>query len=275
MSLEERHAITVRGAGTQAMVFVHGYGCDQNMWRLMTPYFKATHKVVLYDQMGAGQSDLAAYDKAKYATLEGYADDLIAVCEWLDDGPVIVVAHSISGTIALLAAKRRPELFARLIMLGPSPCFINDGNYVGGFDRAEIDEMLDFLQLNHAAWSAQMAPIIMGNPDRPELAAELRASFCRTDPRVARQFARTTFLSDHRADLPAVATPTLILQCDDDVVAPLSVGNYMQAAMPNADLVILRSAGHCPHISSAPLVAETIIAYLAAEDRRDGHVRQQ
>lgn len=264
MSLVERHAITVSGQGETPMVFVHGYGCDQNMWRLMTPYFEPTHKVVLYDQMGAGRSDLDAYDKAKYASLEGFADDLIAVCESLALPPAIIVAHSISGTIALLAAKRRPELFARLILVGPSPCFINDGDYIGGFDRAGIEEMLEFLQLNHAGWSAQMAPVIMGNPDQPELAAELEASFCRTDPRVARQFARTTFLSDHRADLPKVGTPTLILQCDDDVVAPLSVGNYMHAAMPHADLVILRSAGHCPHISAAPLVSETIIGYLAA-----------
>lgn len=264
MSIAERHAITIRGQGEIPMIFLHGYGCDQNMWRLMTPYFEQTYKVVLYDQTGAGKSDLTAYDTAKYASLEGYADDLIAICETLKLGPMVVVAHSVSGTIALLAAKKRPELFDRLIMVGPSPCYINDGDYVGGFDRAGIQEMLEFLQLNHAGWSAHMAPVIMGNPERPELAAELEASFCQTDPTIAHEFAKATFLSDHRGDLAAVATPTLILQCDDDVIAPLTVGAHMHAVMPNAELVVLRSAGHCPHISAPLMVSEAIIDYLAA-----------
>jgi sigma-B regulation protein RsbQ len=263
MSLIDRHAVTITGNGTKPMVFVHGYGCDQNMWRLMAPCFEDTHKVVLYDQIGAGRSDLSAYDKVKYQNLEGYADDLIAICDELALGPAIVVAHSVSGTIALLAAKKRPELFENLVMVGPSPCYINDGNYVGGFDRSDIDDMLEFLQLNHVGWSSQMAPIIMGNPDRPELAEELEVSFCRTDPQIAKQFARATFLSDHRADLPQVQTPTLILQSDDDTIAPVSVGTYMQQNMPNAQMVMLRAQGHCPHISSAPLVSEAILDYLA------------
>ena len=264
MSLAQQHAISIRGQGDVPMVFLHGYGCDQNMWRLMTPYFEQSYKVVLYDQIGAGKSDLSAYDKVKYASLEGYADDLIAICTELGLGPVIVVAHSVGCTIALLAARRRPDLFDRLILVGPSPCYINDDTYVGGFERAELDEMLEFLQINHAGWSAHMAPIIMGNPERPELAAELEASFCRTDPTIAHEFAKVTFLSDHRADLPDVSTPMLILQSDEDVIAPVSVGSYMHAALPVSDLVVLKSPGHCPHISAAARVSAAIIHYLDA-----------
>jgi sigma-B regulation protein RsbQ len=262
MSLVNLHAVTIRGEGTKPMLFVHGYGCDQNMWRLLTPYFERTHKVILYDQMGAGRSDLRAYDKTKYRSLEGYADDMIAICDALELGPVTVVAHSVSGTIAIIAAKKRPELFERLIMVGPSPCYIDGDDYVGGFDRAGIEQMLEFLQLNHAGWSAQMAPVIMGNPQRPELAGELEASFCRTDPEIAHQFASATFLSDHRADLADVVTPTLILQSDEDAIAPVTVGRYMQRMMPNAEMVLLESQGHCPHISAAPMVSRAITDYL-------------
>lgn len=264
MSLVERHSITTHGQGEKTMVFVHGYGCDQNIWRLLTPFFTHSHALVLYDQAGAGNSDLGAYDRHKYASLEGYADDLIAICAMLDRGPTIVVAHSVGATIALLAARRRPDLFEKLILVGPSPCYLNDGAYRGGFDQAGLEEILEFLQLNLAGWSAQMAPVIMGNPERPELAAELEASFCRNDPVIAHLFARVTFLSDHRAALAAVTTPALILQSDDDVIAPVAVGTYMHAAMPDAELVILRSAGHCPHVSAPGMVAAAIVDYLAA-----------
>lgn len=264
MSLVERHRITIHGHGKSPVVFVHGYGCDQNIWRLLTPLLKPEHTLVLYDQAGAGNTDPATYDRAKYGSLEGHADDLIAICEMLELGPVLVVAHSAGATIALLAAKRRPALFERLILLGPSPCYINDGDYVGGFDRAGLDELVDFLRINHAGWSEQMAPIIMGNPERPELAAELEASFCRNDPVIAHLAAKVAFLSDHRSDLAGVTTPTLIVQSDDDVVAPVSVGRFMHAAMPGSTLVVLRAGGHCPHLSAPALVAETINAYLAA-----------
>ncbi len=265
MSLMERHRITIRGGDTKPLIFVHGYGCDQNIWRLLTPYFKPDHTVVLYDQAGAGKWDPRDYDKAKYATLEGHAEDLIAICDMLALGPVTVIAHSMGTTIALLAAKGRPDLFERLILVGPSPCYVNDGDYLGGFDRTELDEMVEFLRINHAGWSAHMAPIIMGNPDRPELATELEASFCRNDPVIAHQAAQVAFLSDHRADLAAVTTPSLILQSDDDVIAPVSVGQYMHAAMPQSDLVILRAGGHCPHLSAPDLVAAAINDYLAAQ----------
>jgi len=264
MSVAIRHCVNVKGSGEKPMVFLHGYGCDQNMWRLVTPRFEASHKIVLYDQMGAGNSDLSAYSKAKYANLFGYADDLIAICDEMGLKGVHVVAHSVSGMIALLAARKRPELFDRLIMVGPSPCYINDGDYAGGFSREGIDELLGFLEINHAGWSAQMAPVIMGNPDRPELGAELEASFCRTDPVIAHQFAKATFLSDHRADLTEIATPTLILQSAEDAVAPVTVGEYMNDVMVAPTLVILESEGHCPHISAPDLVSDAILDYLAA-----------
>jgi sigma-B regulation protein RsbQ len=264
MSVAIRHCVKITGSGEKPLVFLHGYGCDQNMWRLMTPRFEADHKIVLYDQMGAGNSDLSAYSKTKYANLSGYADDLIAICDELELKDVRVVAHSVSGMIALLAARKRPELFDRLIMVGPSPCYIDDGDYVGGFSREGIDDLLGFLEINHAGWSAQMAPVIMGNPDRPELGAELEASFCRTDPVIAHQFAKATFLSDHRADLTAIATPTLILQSAEDAVAPVSVGEYMKDVMVAPTLVILESEGHCPHISAPDLVSDAILDYLAA-----------
>jgi sigma-B regulation protein RsbQ len=264
MSVAIRHCVKIEGSGDKPIVFLHGYGCDQNMWRLVTPRFEADHKIVLYDQMGAGNSDLSAYSKTKYANLSGYADDLIAICDELELRDVRVVAHSVSGMIALLAARKRPELFDRLIMVGPSPCYIDDGDYVGGFSREGIDDLLGFLEINHAGWSAQMAPVIMGNPDRPELGAELEASFCRTDPAIAHQFAKATFLSDHRADLTEIATPTLILQSAEDVVAPVTVGEYMKNVMIAPTLVILESEGHCPHISAPDLVSDAILDYLAA-----------
>lgn len=264
MSLMERHRITIRGSGKPPMVFVHGYGCDQNIWRLLTPAFEPDYTTVLYDQAGAGKSDPCLYDRVKYASLEGHADDLIAICQVLAMGRVTVVAHSIGATIALLAARRQPDLFDRLILVGPSACYFNDGDYIGGFDREGLDEMVEFLRINHAAWSAQMAPVIMGHPERPELAAELEASFCRNDPVIAHHYAKVAFLSDHRADLVAVTTPSLILQSDDDVVAPVTVGRYMHAVMPQSTLVMLRAGGHCPHLSAPALVARTIHDYLTA-----------
>jgi len=265
MSISQRFSIAEKGSGTSPMIFIHGYGCDQNMWRLVTPYFEADYRVILYDQIGAGNSDTSAFVKSKYASLQGYADDLISICDSLSLSGITVVGHSVSGMISLLAAKKRPDLFKHLIMVGPSPCYLNDGDYQGGFTRESLEELLEFLEINHRGWSAQMAPVIMGNPDRPELALELESSFCRTDPDIAHHFARTTFLSDHRSDLGAVTTPTLILQCDEDAIAPVAVGEYMQATMPNAQLVLIRSEGHCPHISAPDLVATCIKDYLRSQ----------
>lgn len=251
---------SVTGAGTTPMMFAHGFGCDQNMWRFVAPAFEPDHKVILFDYVGAGGSDLSAYDPVKYASLEGYADDVVALARSLDITDGVFVGHSVSAMIGLIAARKAPDLFNTLIMIGPSPRYIDDGDYVGGFTKAQIHELLAFLDSNYMGWSRAMAPAIMGNADRPELGDELTNSFCRTDPDIAKRFARTTFLSDNRHDLGPVDARVLILQCREDVIAPVSVGEYVHAAIPGSELVILDATGHCPNLS-AP--AETVAAIKA------------
>jgi sigma-B regulation protein RsbQ len=248
-SILTRNNVHVQGKG-QPMVFVHGFGCDQNMWRLLAPHFAETHKVILLDLVGNGQSDLKAYDRQKYSTLHGYASDLCEVLAEVTDAPAICVGHSVSSMIGMLANIQCPDQFLAQVMVGPSPCYINDGDYVGGFERSDIESLLETLESNYLGWSSNMAPVIMGAPDQPELAQELTNSFCRTDPEIAKQFARVTFLSDHRADLPKLQAPTLVLQCSDDIIAPRCVGEYLQRTIPNCTLEIIENVGHCPHLSS-------------------------
>lgn len=260
MDIFGRYAIRTEGTG-KPIVFVHGYGCDQNVWRFLTPYFSARNHLVLYDQMGAGQSDISHYQPSKYATLDGYAQDLVEICQAVTKEPVTVVAHSVGCMIAALAAKARPDLFEKLVMIGPSPCYIDDDGYEGGFTSESINDLIDFLAINHAGWAAQMAPVIMGNPSQPELAQELERSFCRNDPKIAHNFAIATFQSDNRDDLPHVTVPTLILQSVNDAVAPVSVGQYMSDKMPQSTLVLVGSDGHCPHMSAPAKIAEAILAH--------------
>jgi sigma-B regulation protein RsbQ len=257
MSVLTRNNVNVLGKGTQPMLFAHGYGCDQTMWRLITPTFAGDYKLVLFDHVGAGRSDLSAYSRAKYSSLRGYADDLVELCTELGLKDVIFVGHSVSAMIGILAAKQRPEIFARLILIGPSPCYINSDRYTGGFSREQIDELLDVQDSNFLGWSTTLGPVIMGNPDRPELGQELTNSFCRTDPDIAKQFAAVTFLSDNRDDLADVRTPSLIVQCQEDAIAPKHVGEFVHQHLPGSQLVVLNATGHCPHLS-AP--AETIAA---------------
>ena len=242
------------------MVFAHGFGCDQNMWRHVAPTFERDFKVVLFDQVGSGGSDLAAYETSKYADLAGYADDLLDIIHELGLTRVIFVGHSVSAMIGVLASIKSPELFAQLVLVGPSPRYIDDGDYVGGFEKAQIDELLSFLSENPMAWSQAMAPAIMGNADRPDLGEELTASFCRADPEIAKAFARTTFTSDNRADLPLVTTPTVILQCTDDIIAPEPVGRYVNDHIPGSRLVVLAATGHCPNLSAPAEVIDAIRA---------------
>jgi len=242
------------------MLFAHGFGCDQNMWRYVTPAFEQDFRTVVFDYVGAGGSDLTAYDLEKYSSLEGYAEDVVALATELGISDGVFVGHSVSAMIGLIAARRAPGLFSTLVLVGPSPRYIDDGDYVGGFNEAQIIELLDFLDTNHLGWSQAMAPVIMGNPDRPELGEELAASFCRTDPEIAKRFARTTFMSDNRADLGPINARVLILQCRDDVIAPESVGEFVQRSIPGSELVLLDATGHCPNLS-AP--AETIVAIKA------------
>jgi sigma-B regulation protein RsbQ len=255
-----RNNVKVSGRGTKPMLFAHGFGCDQNMWRLVAPAFEDDHKVVLFDHVGAGRSDLAAYSRARYGTLDGYAEDVLEICRELDLTGVTFVGHSVSAMIGVLAAIREPERFEALVLVGPSPRYLDDGDYVGGFAREDIDELLEALDANYLGWSSAMAPAIMGNPDRPELAAELANSFCRTDPEIARHFARVTFLADNRADLPRVRTRSLVLQCSEDAIAPLAVGEYVHRHLAGSRLAVMRATGHCPNLS-AP--GETIAAVRA------------
>jgi sigma-B regulation protein RsbQ len=260
MDVLRRNNVKVSGRGEQALVFAHGYGCDQHMWRLVAPAFEETHRVVLFDHVGAGGSDASAYSRIRHGSLKGYADDVREVLHALGVRRVAFVGHSVSAMIGVLAAIEEPDLFDKLVLVGPSPSYIDEGDYVGGFSRADIESLLETLDSNYLGWSSAMGPVIMGNPERPELAEELTNSFCRTDPAIARHFARVTFLSDNRADLPKVRTRALILQCSQDAIAPLAVGRYVHRHLPESRLVVLQATGHCPHLS-AP--AETLAAMRA------------
>jgi sigma-B regulation protein RsbQ len=262
MSVTQKNNVKQRGDGNADMVFAHGFGCDQNMWRFVAPAFEDRFRVILFDHVGAGGSDLSAYDYQKYSNLSGYADDLIDLCRELGVEDGIFVGHSVSAMIGVLASLKAPELFQKLVLIGPSPSYINDGDYAGGFTRGQIEELLESLDDNHMGWSAAMGPVIMGNPDRPELAEELTNSFCRTDPEIAKAFARVTFLSDNRADLARVKTPALILQCRDDVIASTQVGEYVHKHMSGSDFVLLDATGHCPNLSAPAEVISVIKAYV-------------
>jgi sigma-B regulation protein RsbQ len=263
MNVLTRYNVKTTGHGTTPMLFAHGFGCDQNMWRLVTPSFESDYKIILFDYVGHGRSDFSAYDRARYSSLNGYADDILEICEELNLRDVVFVGHSVSAAIGIIAAIRQPARFQNLILVGPSPCYVNEGDYVGGFTRKSIEELLDFLDSNHLGWSSAMAPAIMGNADRPELGTELANSFCRTDPEVAKQFARVTFLTDTRHDLPTFQIPTLIIQCSDDIIAPICVGQYMHRQMANSRLTILDANGHCPHLSDPDATVKAMKTYLA------------
>jgi sigma-B regulation protein RsbQ len=258
-----RNNVKIFGRGRQPMLFAHGFGCDQNMWRFVTPSFQDDYRIVLFDYVGSGKSDLAAYDPARYSSLEGYAQDVLDVCHALELRDVIFVGHSVSSMVGVLAANREPDLFARLILVGPSPRYINDPPaYVGGFERRDIEGLLETMEKNYLGWANFLAPAIMKNPDRPELSQELEASFCSTDPIIARRFAEATFFADNRRDLAAVRVPSLILQCSDDMIAPLDVGDYLRQALPGSTLRVLRATGHCPHMSHPDETIDVIREYL-------------
>lgn len=245
------------------MLFAHGFGCDQHMWRYVAPHFERRYRVVLFDLVGAGQSDLTAYDVDKYSDLDGYAQDVLDICDELGLSGVIFVGHSVSSMIGVLAAVRRPEVFSHLVLVAPSPRYIADDGYPGGFDEPDIMELLDSLDSNYLGWSAIMAPVIVGNPDRPELGQELTESFCRTDPQIARHFARVTFLSDNRADLAKVTTPTLVLQCRNDALAPVGVGEFVHRSIAGSHYSLLDATGHCPQLSNPEQTIQAIEAYLS------------
>jgi sigma-B regulation protein RsbQ len=265
VSVLERNNVTVlgsAGSGARPMVFAHGYGCDQHMWRFITPAFQDTHAIVLFDHVGAGRSDLRAYDRKKYSSLQGYADDVLEICAALDVRNGILVGHSVSAMIGVLAAITGPARFAHLILIGPSPRYVDDEGYRGGFSREDIAGLLEFQESNYLGWARTIAPVIMGTPDRPQLGEELTNSFCRTDPEIAKQFAAVTFLSDNRADLPKVRTPSLIIQSREDAIAPPVVGRYVHDHLPGSQLAVIDAIGHCPHLSAPEATVAAMKSYL-------------
>jgi sigma-B regulation protein RsbQ len=266
VSALQRNNVTVQGnPDGQPMLLAHGFGCDQNMWRFVWPEFAGDHRVVLFDHVGYGASDTSAFDRARYSSLSGYAADVVEIVEELDLRDVVFVGHSVSAMIGVIAAAERPERFARLVLVGPSPRYLDDAadGYVGGFTREDIDGLLASLESNYLGWSSTMAPVIMGNPDRPELGEELTNSFCRTDPEIAAAFARATFLSDNRDDLDRVEIPALVMQCSDDVIAPQAVGEYVHERLPRSSFVQLAATGHCPNLSAPEETVAAIKAFLA------------
>ncbi|MFF4457273.1 alpha/beta fold hydrolase [Streptomyces goshikiensis] len=264
MDVRHRNRVRVSGrSGGPALMLAHGFGCDQNMWRLVLPALERDFTVILFDHVGAGRSDLSAWSEERYSSLDGYVEDVLEICRELDPGPVTFVGHSVSAMMGVLAAARHPEYFAGLVLLAPSPCFIDDpaAGYRGGFSAEDIEELLQSLDANYLGWSGAMAPVIMGNPDRPELAEELNDSFCATDPDIQRVFARVTFLSDNRADLAQVTVPTLVAQCSSDAIAPPEVGAFIQDRIKDSRLVTLNATGHCPQLSAPEETAEAIAAF--------------
>jgi sigma-B regulation protein RsbQ len=260
--VRRRNNVKVSGRGTQPMVFAHGFGCDQNMWRFVTSAFEDDYRVVLFDYVGSGKSDLAAYDAKRYGSLDGYVRDLLDVIHALDLSDVIFVGHSVSSMVGILAAIEEPDRFERLVLIGPSPRYINDESYVGGFERGDVIGLLEMMDRNFIGWANFLAPAIMKNPDRPELGEELASSFCSTDPVIARRFAEVTFLSDNRADLERLTVPSLILQCSDDMIAPRAVGDYVHAQLPGSTFQQMQATGHCPHMSHPEETVALIEAWL-------------
>lgn len=262
MNVLVRNNVHVTGSGDRVMMFAHGFGCDQNMWRFVAPEFEKDFRVVLFDHVGAGASDLSAYDHQKYATLSGYADDVVEIGRELNLKDAVFVGHSVSAMIGVLASIKAPGMFGQLVLVGPSARYIDDGDYVGGFSDKQIEELLQFLDENHMGWSAAMAPSIMGNPDRPELGEELTNSFCRTDPDIAKAFARVTFTSDNRHDLAKVSVPTLILQCKEDIIASTEVGEFVHRQIRESRMVVLDATGHCPNLSAPKEVVAAIQSFV-------------
>ncbi|KEO74808.1 alpha/beta fold hydrolase [Anditalea andensis] len=261
-NLIARNNINRIGSGSQTIMFAHGYGCDQHMWRYITPAFEEAYDIILFDHVGSGNSDENEYRFEKYNTLKGYADDIIELCENLELTEVIFVGHSVSSMIGALAAAKRPELFKQLIMIGPSPCYINDDNYYGGFSKEDIDELIDTLESNYLGWSSLITPVIMGNPDKPEFTEELNNSFCRMNPEIAKHFAKVTFLGDNRQDLSKITTPVLIIQCHPDVIAPIKVGQFVYGSVQNGSYKLLEVSGHCPHLTAPDQTIQALKSYI-------------
>jgi sigma-B regulation protein RsbQ len=263
--IESRNNVRISGKGLKTLLFAHGFGCDQNVWRYVIPAFENEYNIVLFDYVGSGKSDLRAYDPQKYSTLKGYAQDVLDICDSLNSSDVIFIGHSVSGMIGALASIEKPDSMNHLIMLNPSPCYINDPpEYLGGFERCDLEEILELMEKNYLGWANFMAPVVMQTPERPELIQELEGNFCSTEPDIARRFARATFFADNRKDLPFIPIPSLIVQCSQDLIAPESVGHYLHRQIPNSDVHIMEVTGHCPHMSHPQETIQIIQNHLDA-----------
>jgi len=257
-----RNNVTIHGNGSQTLIFAHGFGCSQKTWQEVAAGFENDYRVILFDYVGAGQSDLAAYDSKKYSTLEGYAQDILDICEVLDVRDAVLIGHSVSCMIAVIASIKKPAYFKGLVFVSPSPYFFSDAQYDGGLKREDIDGLFSMMESNYLGWSSMMAPMIMGNQDRPELGEALAGSFCSTDPNIAREFAKVTFYSDNRDFLPLLNVKSLTLQCADDMLAPTRIGEYISQHASQNTLVKMKATGHCPHLSAPDETIAAIRSYL-------------
>lgn len=266
--LRRNHVQVIDGSGP-TLVYGHGFGCNQSMWADITPAFKDTHRQVLFDYVGSGGSDLSAFDQHRYSELQGYAQDLLDVCDALGlTRDVVLVAHSVSCSIGMLAAIERPALFRHVVMVGPNPCFVNDPPYVGGFEREDLQELLELMDRNFMGWADFLAPVASG--DSAVTGRRLHESFCSTDPLIARTFAQATFFADNRADVARMHAPSLVLQHRHDALAPLAVGEFMVTHLRQGALRVLDVAGHCAHMSHPHLVVDAIRSVLPTSDPHAG-----
>jgi sigma-B regulation protein RsbQ len=260
----KRNHVNVQGQGNQTLIFAHGFGADQTVWRHIVAAFDSDYRIVLFDHVGAGKSDFTAYSRSRYSSLYGYAEDLLELCAELKLTHTILVGHSVSAMIALLASVMEPQRFSRLIFIGASPRYLNDVDYHGGFEQSDLDALYAAMSANYEAWACGFfAPLMMGNPERPSLAREYAATLAAIRPDIALAVARAIFQSDFRAHLPRLTLPTLIIQSSDDKAVPPNVGRYLAAKIPKSQLVNINAQGHVPHLSAPDEVIRAIRAYLA------------
>lgn len=263
MEITKRNNVKIIGKGSQVIMFAHGFGADQNSWKGIIPAFIPDFKIILFDYVGSGNSDIGSYNASRYNNLSGYADDVIDICKALDLEDVIFVGHSVSSMVGVLASLKMPSLFKKIVFIGPSPRYINDEGYYGGMEEPDLEALLEMMDSNYLGWAGNMAPAIVGNADRPEHWENLSASFCATDPNIAKQFARVTFLSDNRKDLPLLKIPSLTIQCRDDILTSETVAKYILKHTPGNKMVLLDSTGHCPHLTDTDNVIKTIKEFIA------------
>ncbi|MYL23199.1 alpha/beta fold hydrolase [Halomonas alkaliantarctica] len=261
--IRRRNNVTVRGQGERTLMLAHGFGCDQKMWRFLIPRLERHYTLVLFDYVGSGNSDTSAFDVERYARLEGYAQDILDICEALSLKDVTLIGHSVSSIIGLIACETAPERFSRLVMIAPSPSFQNHPpDYYGGFEQEDLQDLLDLMDMNYIDWANYLAPLVMDKQNGDTLVNELSDSFCSIDPVAAKTFAQATFTADYRHILPDTPCPTLIVQSKHDALAPQHIGHYMHDVMPHSTLLMIDTVGHCPHMSHPRQVLDAVLDFL-------------